>query len=131
MTRLLLPVLLALALPAVAGEDFRCLKAVGGKSRLQFTNDTDTWATGWVLYKGGSGRIPIKLESEKERRAVAGRPSEFESRWTEQVEGGGTYVLMSQGARIYEFAYVRRKDGRTFKYEQDDTAWTEKGCDWK
>ncbi len=119
------------ALPAFAGEDFRCMKAVGGKSRLQFTNDTDTWATGWVQYKGGSGRIPIKLESEKERREVPGRPSEFESRWIEQVPDGGAYVLMSQGVRIYEFAYVRKKDGKSFRYEQDDTAWTEKGCEWK
>ncbi len=117
-------------------NDFRCLKSIGPKSplRLQFVLRTDKPDDGYVIYQNGSGSIPVKKLKVKElRRGPDGRPSEFETEWEEVTSdgGGGTYVVVSQGARINGFRYIRKKDGKTFKFEEDPDAVTEKGCDWK
>jgi hypothetical protein len=115
----------------VADEnDFRCLKSIGLKSpiRLQFVFRTDKHDLGYVIYQNGSGPIPVKRLNERELRAApGGRPSEFETHWQET---GGTYVVVSQGALINDFRYIRRKDGKIINFEEDLDAFTEKGCEW-
>ena len=132
---LLFGVLLA-SLVSADENDFRCLKSVGLKNplRLQFTYVTDQEGVGNVAYKNGSGRIAIRRTQETElRRGPKGRPSEFETRWQEIApEGsGGTYIVVSQGAILSEFRYVRQKDGKQFKFEEDSEASTENGCNWQ
>jgi len=120
---------------AIADQnDFRCLKSIGLKSplKLQFVIQTDKDDSGYVIYRGGSGPISIKRLEEKElTRAPGGRPSEFETQWGEITSDGtgGTYVFVSQGALIDDFRYVR-KDGKTFRFEEDPDASTDKGCEW-
>ncbi len=116
-------------------NDFRCLKSIGLKNpvRLQFTFRADKDDLGYVTYQRGSGRIQVKKISEKElRRVPGGRPSEFEMTWEEVTpEGpGGRYVMVSQGARLYDFKYRGRKDGKVLKFEEDVEVFTEKGCNW-
>jgi hypothetical protein len=116
-------------------NDFRCLKSIGVKTpiRLQFVFNTDKPDVGYVIYKNGSGPIAVKKLKEREVREVpGGRPSGFEAQWKEITSDGfsGKYIIFSQGARIYEFRYIRKKDGKLFKFEEDVEAWTEKGCEW-
>jgi hypothetical protein len=121
---------------AVADEyDFRCLKSVGLKNplRLQFDFPSGDQDSGYVTYQNGSGKIQVKSIIEKETRAVpGGRPSEFETEWQEITlnESGGKYIVVSQGARVYGFKYIRKKDGQIFKFEEDLQSSGEKGCEW-
>ncbi len=122
--------------PVAADEnDFRCLKSIGLKNpvRLQFTFQADKDDLGYVTYQRGSGRIQVKKISEKElRRVPGGRPSEVEMTWEEITPDcyGGRYVMVVQGARIYDFRYTGNKNGKVMKFEEDIEVFTEKGCSW-
>jgi len=124
-----------LSSPVCADEnDFRCLKSIGLKKplRLQFTLASDNDDVGSVIYKNGSGRIPIKRVKETQlRRGPVGRPSEIETRWAEIApEGaGGTYLVVSQGAVLSGFRYIRQ-DGKQFSFEEEPEAAAEQGCHW-
>ncbi|HSN90645.1 MAG TPA: hypothetical protein VLS93_05415 [Anaeromyxobacteraceae bacterium] len=86
------------------------------------------------VYENGAGRIPVKLVEEKElRRVPGGGPSEFEMRWMEVLPDGtgGTYVMTVQGAVLGTFRYVRQKDGKVFRFEEDPDAAGEERCEWK
>jgi hypothetical protein len=122
---------------SVAAEenDFRCLKSIGVKTplRLQFVFQTDKPDRGYVIYQNGSGSIAVKKLKEREVRKVSGgRPSVFETQWEEITSDGtcGVYIFVSQGARIYDFRYIRKKDGKLFKFEEDLEASSEEGCEW-
>ncbi len=115
-------------------NDFRCFKSVGLKNTLsiQFVFQSDNDDVGYVIYKGGSARIPLKRLKEKElKRGPGGRPSEFETQWGEMTSDGtgGMYVYVSQGALIDNFRYIR-KDGKIFKFVEDLDASTDHGCAW-
>jgi len=122
---------------AAADEnDFRCLKSIGVKTpvRLQFVFETDKPDVGYVIYQNGGKPIAVKRLKEREMRgAPGGRPSVTEAQWEEITSDGtgGKYIIVSQGARISEFRYIRKKDGKIFKFEEDMDASTEKGCEWK
>lgn len=116
-------------------NEFRCLKLIGVKTplRLQFVFHTDKPDVGYVIYQNGSGPVAVKKLKEREVREVpGGRPSVSEAQWEEITSDGtgGKYIVVSQGARIYEFRYIRKKDGKVFKFEEDLEASTEEGCKW-
>lgn len=121
---------------AISGEDeFRCLTSVGVKNplKLQFDFPSGKQELGYVTYQNGSGKIPVKNTSVKETRKVpGGRPSELTAEWQEvgPDSSGGKYIIVSQGARIYEFKYIRKKDGKIFRFEEDMDASSENGCNW-
>jgi hypothetical protein len=115
-------------------NDFRCLKSVGLKNtlRVQFVFRSDKDDVGYVIYQNGSKPIPVKRLKEKElKRVPGGRPSEFETQWREITSDGigGTYIFVSQGARIDNFRYIR-KDGKVFRFVEDIDASTDNGCEW-
>lgn len=115
-------------------NDFRCFKSVGLKNplKIQFVFQSDNDDVGYVIYKGGSARIPVKKLEEKElKKGPGGRPSEFETQWREVTsdETGGTYAYVSQGALIDNFRYIR-KDGKIFKFVEDIDASTDNWCAW-
>lgn len=67
------------------------------------------------------------------RRVPGGRPSEVETQWskiTSDGVAGGTYVIVSQGARISEVRYLRQDD-KLFRFEEDLDASTDQGCGWQ
>ena len=128
-------VMLFCASVAADENDFRCLKSIGGKTplRLQFIFQTDKPDTGYAIYQNGSRPIAVKMLKEREvRRIPGGGPSVVEAQWEEITSdgSGGKYIMVSQGARINEFRYIRKKDGKLFKFEEDIEEWTEKGCAW-
>lgn len=122
--------------PVFADEnDFRCFKSIGLKKpvRLQLTFQSGKDDLGYITYQRGSGRIQVKKTSEKElRRVPGGRPSEFEITWQEMTpdSSGGRYVMVVQGARIYDFRYTGKKGGKVLKFTEDLDAFGEKGCSW-
>lgn len=122
--------------PVSADEnDFRCLKSVGLKKpvRLQFTFQSGNDDLGYVNYQRSSGPLQVRKTKERELRQVpGGRPSEIEITWEEVTpdSSGGSYVMVVQGARVYGFSYIRKKDGKLLKFEEDLDALTEQGCDW-
>jgi hypothetical protein len=134
--RLAILLLLIVAAPAVwADQDtVRCLRSIGLKTplRLQLGISSETDDRGYVLYQGGSGRIPLKLLKVTELRKVyGGRPSEFETQWVEMPPSGsgGRYIYINQGAIIDDFRYIR-KDGRVFKFVDDPDAYADDRCTW-
>ena len=120
---------------AVADQDnFRCYKSVGLKNtlRIQFAFQSVNDDVGYVIYEGGSARIPVKRLKEKELKRLPGeRPSVFETRWREITSDGtgGTYVYVSQGAIVYDFRYIRN-DGKVFRFVADLGAPADNGCAW-
>lgn len=121
---------------ALAAEnDFRCLRSVDSKNsiKLQFVFDSEKDGFGSVVYQKGDKPIPVKRMTEKElKRGPSGRPSEVEAQWQETTPdgSGGTYVIVSQGALISKFQYIRKKDGKVFVFEEDMDATGENGCAW-
>jgi hypothetical protein len=116
-------------------NDCRCFKSIGVKVplRLQFVFQTDKPDIGYVIYQNGSKPIAVKMLKEREmRRVPGGGPSVIEAQWEEITSDGtgGKYIVVSQGARINEFRYIRKKDGKLFKFEEDMEALAEKGCEW-
>ena len=117
-------------------NDFRCLKSIGVKTpfRLQFVFTAEGKPdVGYVIYQNGNKPITIKMIKEREvRRVKGGGASEYEAQWEEITSDGtgGKYIVVSQGARINEFRYIRKKDGKQFKFEEDLETITEKGCKW-
>jgi hypothetical protein len=121
---------------AADANDFRCLKSIGGKTplRLQFVFQSEKPDMGYVIYQNGSRPIAVKLLKEREVRGVpGGRPSVIKAQWEEITSDGtgGKYIIVSQGAQIYEFRYIRKKDGKIFKFAEDLEASMDKGCEWK
>jgi len=118
-------------------NNFRCFKSIGLKKplRLQFSVQRYEPGEGYVTYQNGSGFIHIKKVSEKEVKKIpTGGPSEIEAVWQEDITdgSGGKYIINSQGARVHEFKYVRKKDGKIFKFEEDLEAEVSKTnrCTW-
>lgn len=119
---------------AANDDDFRCFKSIGLKKpiRLQFTFPSSDQGLGSVSYQHGSAPIKVRRTAEKTLEQTAGgRPWLFQHVWTEVMPNGagGSYVIVSQGAVISEFRYVR-KDKTTFKFEEDLDAAGDDGCRW-
>lgn len=136
--RLGLVVLTALACArAVAGpDDFRCFKSVGHPPPIRLQIDFSGANEGYVTYEHGSGRIHVVNSETHELRAPPERPGEFTMRWQEQIPqktqgaSGGEYVMTSQGARVSDFRYLRAKDRKVFRFEEDLPASGENACTW-
>ena len=116
-------------------NDFRCFKSVGLKKplKLQFDYPSVNQELGYVTYKNGSGKIPVKNINEKEtRRVLSGGLPEFKTEWQEVTpdNSGGKYIVVSRGALTYGFNYIRKNGGAIFKFEEDLESSGEKGCEW-
>lgn len=132
----LLLLLMVAAPPVSAAQDnVRCLRSIGVQPllRIQFGLGSDSDSSGYVLYQGSPGPIPLKLLKVTElRRVDGGRPSEFETQWLEVTSppaSAGRYVYTNQGALIDDFRYIR-KDGRIFKFVDDADALGLGRCTW-
>lgn len=127
-----------LASSAVAAQPYQpyhwCVKSVGLKKpiRAEFIFPTDSEHFGSVIYQNGSGRVPVRIIEEKVLEERPEGPWLIQSRWEEVTlnGSGGNYVLAIQGAIMYELRYIRKKDDRLFKFEEDLDAYTDNGCEW-
>lgn len=88
---------------------------------------------GHVTYQHGSGRIAVRLVARHAVEMAEDRPLEFTTTWKETGQTGtpGTYTVVTQGARIYGFTFVRGRDGRQFEFEEDLAATGERRCEWR
>ncbi len=115
-----------------AAGDIRCFHSTGpGRPlRLEFGLPPEGAETAYVRYEHGSADIPLRLVKREAVEMSPGRPMEFTTTWKEDLPGGGTYRVVSQGARVYGFTYTRSKDRKAFAFEEDLDAWAESGCRW-
>lgn len=135
--RAIVTILAALLAPAAsaAPADFRCFRSAGAGRPilLQFDFPQGKRAVGHVSYQRGSGKIPVRLVSTQSEETAPGRPRAFTTTWKEVVQTGpqGSYTLVTQGARVYGFTFVRGKDRRRVEFEEDLDAAGERGCVWQ
>ena len=113
--------------------EIRCFRSYGLKKplRLQFSFPPEGARNGHVRYENGSANIPVKLIKTESEETLHGRPMEFTTTWKELTPDGGTYTVVSQGANVYGFRFIRAKDRKTFTFEEDQEASEENGCRWK
>ena len=113
--------------------DIRCFRSAGpGKPlRLEFGFPPEGSKTAYVRYENGSANIALKLVKSDAVEMEPGRPMEFTTTWKEDLPGGGAYTVVSQGARVYGFTYIRAKDRKAFAFDEDLESWEEGGCRWK
>jgi hypothetical protein len=123
-----------LANPAMAqATEFRCLVSVDAATpiRLQFDFPQSEHAHAAVRYQRGSKPIPLRALKTSSVEMTPGRPFEFTTIWKEPGKNGGTYTVATQGALINEFTYLRARDKKTFRFEEDIGAMETSGCVWK
>lgn len=77
----------------------------------------------FVQYKNQKGIIPLKIKSynvDKSGRED-GQPDFTSYVWDEIIDGkiNGTYYLTEGLRDLFEVKYIRKKDNRTFKFEED------------
>lgn len=121
---------------ALAGSnDFRCFQSVGLRKpiKLQFSFPTEEskMNQGHVRYQRGSDDIPVKRLTIRDLYENTDSKPEYEAIWQELVTDGGKYLIRGQGALIYSLTYIRKKDGRSFEFQDVPEAYGEKGCSWE
>jgi hypothetical protein len=118
---------------AVQAGDIRCFRSTDAARplKLEFGFPPAGSKDAYVRYEHGSANIRLKLLKSDSAETAPGRPMESTTTWKEDLPGGGTYKVVSQGARIYEFTYVRAKDHKAFAFEEDLEAWEQSGCRWR
>ena len=125
-----------LAPTAHAGpDDFRCFKSIGVKPpiRLEIVFPDAHDRGGYVLYEHGSAKIPIvNVKTSLAAPMPKDRPGEFLSTFREAAADGpgGEYVMTSQGAVVEDFRYIRKRDGKVFRFQEDTQASGEDACTW-
>lgn len=133
-------VAIALLALAVAGraaalepDDFRCFKSIDQPKpiRLEFVLSDGPNHDSYVIYEHGHGRVPVDQVKMRTVESSADRPNTFEMRWKETgPDAGGEYVFVSQGAVVSDFRYIRTRDGKVFRFEEDTAASGDHGCTW-
>ncbi|MBS0566429.1 MAG: hypothetical protein JSS59_03305 [Proteobacteria bacterium] len=115
-----------------SADDFRCFKSIDHQPPIRLQIDFADAKGGYVTYERGKGKIPVALTEDKVIRATRDRPNEGMMRWKEDatVGAGGEYVMVSQGARVSDFRYIRKTDGKVFHFEEDLQASGENACTW-
>jgi hypothetical protein len=113
--------------------EFRCLVSIDATTpiRLQFDFPQSERAHAAVRYQRGSKPIPLRALKTSSVEMTPGRPFEFTTVWKEPGKNGGTYTVATQGALINEFTYLRARDKKTFKFEEDMGAVETSRCAWK
>ena len=123
-----------LANPALAqATGFRCLVSVDATTpiRLQFDFPQSERAQAAVRYQRSSKPILLRALETRSVEMSPGRPFEFTTVWKEPGKNGGTYTVATQGALINEFTYLRARDKKTFRFEEDIGAMETSRCAWK
>lgn len=129
----LLAAIFACAVDARADNpEFRCFTsdAANPPIQLQFDPPVGRARIGHITYRNGSGSIPVKLVKTASEETAPGRPDNITTTWRETTPGGGTYTMVSQGARFYGFTYVRARDKKTFEFSEDLAAMGDDRCTW-
>lgn len=79
----------------------------------------------FVQYKGQKGIIPLKIKKVAidDSQGEYNQPNFTSYVWEEIIEGkiNGTYYLTEGLRDLFDVKYIRKKDNRTFKFEEDKT----------
>ena len=102
------------------------LKSVGEGKSFSFKIYFGTKGKGaFVQYNGQKGIIPLKIKNynvDKSGRED-GQPDFTSYVWDEIIDGkiNGTYYLTEGIRDLFDVKYLRKKDNKTFKFEEDKT----------
>ncbi|MFS7384653.1 hypothetical protein AB6870_21700 [Rahnella inusitata] len=88
---------------------------------------------GYVKYKNSKESIPLLFSGEKSESVGEDRPIENTTNWLEFIHGkyNGQYIVMSQGARYYQFIY-KSISGKTISLNENLEAYNDdrSDCIW-
>jgi hypothetical protein len=85
---------------------------------LKFIENSEDINSAFVQYQGQDKLIPVTLISNIEQRKNEGYVSLIQHVY-EEDNGNGKYVMLFQGAVIYNFIYIRYSDNTVFFFEND------------
>lgn len=93
------------------------------KVRLIIKNDD--FKNPKIQYYGHKEQIPLSFLREEELRRNQNGPSLLQQEWEERYnnEKTGRYVMVSQGAVVNHFIYIRYRDMKVFVFDQDPEEW--------
>lgn len=117
---------------AFADQAIGCFSS--GKINVKFVEiDQDGLSFSYVKYQKSNEAIPLLFINRVEESYPEGRPSAFTTEWQELLNGkvNGKYIIMSQGARFYQFDYVTQK-GKVVKFSENLGAYNNEhsDCEW-
>ncbi|MEN4913485.1 hypothetical protein [Erwinia amylovora] len=104
-----------------------------GKTNVKYVQlDRDGAILGYVKYQKSKLAIPIVYLEESSEGNQEGGPEQITTKWAEFINGNvnGHYIVVSQGARFYQFEYKSKRNVIT-KFEDNTSAYNEDGTDCK
>jgi hypothetical protein len=96
-----------------------CLHPVVGKTNLRLQFNGDEWLTGTSIYCNQRTSMTLKQIKYKSVKDYPDRPSEFNIRWNEYLNGKvtGYYSVNLQGVNFYKAYYYNYKNKRKTYFE--------------
>lgn len=78
-----------------------------------------------IQYYGQKEQIPLSFLREEALRRNKGGPSLMQQEWEERYNNKktGRYIMVSQGAVVNHFIYIRYSDMKVFVFDQDTEEW--------
>lgn len=131
----LLSIFISFNVLATLNKEVGCFSSDSKKINVKFVSVYDDGVyLGYVKYKNAKDSIPLLFSSINQEENSEGRPEETTTTWLEIIDGklNGQYVVMSQGARYYNFIY-KGKNGKTISLNENLDAYNDEhsNCIWK
>ncbi|EGT5656545.1 hypothetical protein JD793_002684 [Citrobacter braakii] len=132
--KMLVLILLFLDFTSVIAEENKIVGCFSsGKINLKFVQIAqDGVSLGYVKYSKSKTAIPLIFISDSSEKNEAGGPNEYTSKWAEFINGkvNGHYIVMTQGARFYQFEYISSKNITT-EFKENINAYNADSTDCK
>ncbi len=112
-----------------------CFSSASKKINIKFVSIYDNGVPlSYVEYKNAQQSIPLLFSKKTEENVEDGRPAEVTTTWFEVIDGklNGQYIIMSQGARYYNFMY-KGKNGKSVSLNENLDVYNNdhSNCIWK
>jgi len=131
---IILSILFSFSASSAPEKQTGCFSSDSGLINVKFIDIYDDGVhLGYVKYKNSKEPIPLVFSDEKSESVDEDRPIENTTNWLEFIHGkyNGQYIVMSQGARYYQFIY-KSISGRTISLNENLEAYNKdrSDCIW-
>jgi hypothetical protein len=131
---IILSILFSFSASSAPEKQTGCFSSDSGLINVKFIDIYDDGVhLGYVKYKNSKEPIPLVFSDEKSESVDEDRPIENTTNWLEFIHGkyNGQYIVMSQGARYYQFIY-KSISGRTISLNENLEAYNNdrSDCIW-
>lgn len=131
---IILSILFSFSASSAPEKQTGCFSSDSGLINVKFIDIYDDAVhLGYVKYKNSKEPIPLVFSDEKSESVDEDRPIENTTNWLEFIHGkyNGQYIVMSQGARYYQFIY-KSISGRTISLNENLEAYNNdrSDCIW-